>query len=282
VEFHKNPIDQHDNKMPDSVSTRSKTDPKGAAKSNPMTQTPTGPSEDRIFRRMDEYFEKLSQKLDDSIDKINDRMDYKMGQLRMDIKDDIRNDLLPRIEQNAGQIAATNHKVKQLEETIVQLENTLELKAKENELIVRGVPVTGNSCHRVYQSLATAVGFDPQRIPVADAFRLKGKRVMGDSCPPILLRFAHKFDKAAFHNLYFKKKTLNLTDIGFEIAARVYITENLTKVNQQIFGAALKLKKEGVFTSVSTHYGSISVKKSEEGGRITVRRLADLDGLKKN
>ncbi len=245
-----------------------------------MPQTNTSALNDPIYQKMDEYFTKLSNKFDESIERIENKLDDKIDQLRADIKDDIISDILPRIEQNTGHITATNRRVTQLEATVKKLEHTLELKSKENELIVRGVPVvTGEICQNVYKSLATAIGYEPLQVPLADAFRLKGRGSSNNTNPPILVKFALKFDKIAFYNKYFQKKNLNLIDIGYQTPARIYISENLTKQNQQIFGAALQLKKDGAIASVSTHFGAVSVKKTQEGNRITVDNLADLDDL---
>jgi hypothetical protein len=263
--------------MPD---TRGKTDSKSSGRSSPVPKTTTSTSNDLIYQKMDEYFTKLSQKFDESTGRIENKLDDKIDQLRADIKDDIISDILPRIEQNTGHITATNRRVTQLEVTVKKLEHTLELKTKENELIVRGVPVVvGENCQNVYQSLATAIGYNSTQVPLADAFRLKGRGNLSSNSPPILVKFALKFDKIAFYNKYFKKKTLNLTDIGYQTSVRIYISENLTKQNQHIFGAALQLKKDGVIASVSTHFGAVSVKKTREGNRITIGNMADLDVL---
>lgn len=264
-------------KPPLTIETRSKSDGKpNKPNSNAQFQTPPS-SPDPLLRKMDEYFAKLNKKLDDSVNRLDNKFDNKIDQLRVDLKDDIKNDLLPRIEQNTMDITAATNRVSALEATVRRLENSIELQAKENELIVRGVPlVIGENCQRIYQTLAQAVGYSPESIPTADAFRLRVPRA---GAPPILVKFAFKLDKTTFHNKYFRKKNLNLTDLGYEAAARVYVAENLTKKNQQIFGAAMKLKKEGALSSVSTHYGIVSVTKTQGGGRTTIRDLADLDSF---
>jgi hypothetical protein len=227
-------------------------------------------------KTLEEYFAEMNQKLDDSVANINARMD----QLRMDLKEDIKSDLLPRIETNSANIGATNSRVDELETTVRQLQNTLEMQTKSLELIVRGVPPASNeSCQQIYRKMSTAVGYNPDSIPIADAFRL-GRQSGALPHPPILLRFVSKYDKTAFHKKYFAKKTLNLADLGFAGAtARVYVSENLTTNNQQLFGAAMKLKKEGKLTSVSTFHGTVSVKQTQTGNPKKILKPADLDSF---
>jgi hypothetical protein len=104
--------------------------------------------------------------------------------------------------------------------------------------------------------------------------------VASTKAPPILLRFTNKIDKADFHKMYFAKKDLKLDNIGFAgDNTRIYISENLTKYNKEIFDAALNLKKDGKLVSVSTFHGTVSVKLAPTDRPKQILCLADLDSL---
>jgi hypothetical protein len=68
--------------------------------------------------------------------------------------------------------------------------------------------------------------------------------------------------KNAFHHKYFAHKTLNLSEIGFQSDQKVYIIENWTKFNQEIYAASMKLKaNDKKLHTVSTSQGVVSVKR---------------------
>jgi cytochrome c556 len=100
--------------------TRGRTDLKSVS-SSPMPQTSaphtatpqiaTSASSDPILWKMKEYFKKLSTQFDQSIERIENKFEDKIDKLRVDIKDDILKDILPRIVQTTGHINATNRRV---------------------------------------------------------------------------------------------------------------------------------------------------------------------------
>lgn len=60
---------------------------------------------------------------------------------------------------------------------------------------------------------------------------------------PIIIRFYFEDAKQHFMYSYFKKKGLNLADIGFKTSSRIYINESLTKLNREIFNSAAQAKR---------------------------------------
>jgi hypothetical protein len=97
--------------------------------------------------------------------------------------------------------------------------------------------------------------------------------------PPILVKFASNYDKEDFHHRYFVKGDLNLTNIGFSVDQRIIIVENLTKHNQAIFAAAIKLKKEKTIFAVSTSHGVVYIKKNEGDRPVQIKFLSELERL---
>lgn len=99
------------------------------------------------------------------------------------------------------------------------------------------------------------------------------------SLPPIiLLKFLSSWDKSSFLNLYFKKKTLNLNDIGFESSMRIYISENLSPSTYSIFREAVQLKKAGLIGKIKTLNGCVFVADST-GKSTLVENLTHLKML---
>jgi hypothetical protein len=210
-------------------------------------------------------------------------LNAKMDQLRHDLKEDIKSDLVPRIVQNESDIVVNNCRISELENTVAKLQNDLELQSKSLELIVRGVPQAINEkCQLIYRKMAKAIGYAPGLIPIADAFRL-GRRlgVLSISkSPPILIRFVNKLEKTVFHKKYCAKKNQNLDDLCFAgFTSRVYVSENLTTGNQQLFGAVMKMKKDGKIASAWTYHGTVSVKIGPSDRPRRIRTTADLDSL---
>jgi hypothetical protein len=53
--------------------------------------------------------------------------------------------------------------------------------------------------------------------------------------------------------------------------------KNLTKVNQPIFAAAMRLKRERKIASVSTSNGTVHVKLRQGDRRVPIQKMAELE-----
>jgi hypothetical protein len=235
--------------------------------------------------RLEKSMADLNQKMDDSVTVMNKNMDEKVVILnktiddKMDgLREDIMSELITKVQHNEANIATNTNKIEQLQMTVNKLENLIEASSKANDLIVKGIPILSNEKPLImYQKIAACLGMVPEQVPQVEAFRLGRKRVGAKSDPPLLFKFLNKIDRTFFYNKYFDHGNLKLSDVGINADQRIYISENLTKFNQQIFARAMRLKKDGKIYSVSTYYGVVSIKQRRGGDSVPIKLTAELD-----
>jgi hypothetical protein len=234
----------------------------------------TDPATCAILARLDQ----LDKKMNDQSISLVKTFDDKVDQLRLDLKADLKNELLPRIAQNEANTAENTSRINDLENKLLHMENQMEMSIKSCDLIVRGVPVLAREdLVNYYHRIAAEIGCNTESFPRAEVFRLGRKLPNSKHDPPILIKFTNKLDKSLFFNNYlanFNKLTVNT--LGFNTRSRIYISENLTKFNQRIHGEALKLKKDKKLHKVSSSFGYIYVKPKEKDPRVLINELSDL------
>jgi ribosomal protein L29 len=89
---------------------------------------------------MDDSVNVMNKNIDDKVLALNKTIDDKLDGLREDLK----NEILSKVQQNVTGIATNTSKIEQLQSTVARLENTIELNSKANDLIVKGIPVLAN------------------------------------------------------------------------------------------------------------------------------------------
>jgi hypothetical protein len=234
-----------------------------------------------ILAKLDESMAKMEEKMNnkfaDQITTMNNSFDVKIGVLRENLRSDLKDEMMPKILQNESKINVNAVKICELESKILSLEDSLEHQDKSTDLIIKGIPLLPNEkCFDIYKRISIAIGYGADDIPRADIFRLGKKKPGARFDPPIIVKFTNKLDKFAYFGKYFAKKDLKLTDIGFQVGSRIFINENLTKLNQQLYGEAMRLRKNGKLYSVSTTNGHVSVKQQQGASSIPIKELFDL------
>jgi len=222
------------------------------------------PNVTQLFLQLQHMIRELDTKFSDRIEELRYSID--------NIKDDIKNEFVTRISNNEGNIAAHEVRLAEVEDAIESLRSEAEAATKANDLIIKGVPMIANECETdvvdIYCKIAVAIGYTPVNIPHAEIFRM-GRKISGAKFdPPLLLKFTNWLDRKTFHKRYFLRRNLNLSDVGFTTTQRIFITENLTKQNQHIYSAAMKLRYEKKLWAVSTSGGVVLVRR-REGDRPT-------------
>jgi hypothetical protein len=194
------------------------------------------------------------------------------------LKDDIKDQFVSRISQNEDNIAVHETRLNDVEVAVRSLRNEAEAATKVNDLIIKGVPMTADEdLTGLYCKIATALGYSPAQIPHAEIHRLGRKRSDAKYDPPLLLKFGNFIDRKKFYSNYFLHRNLNLSEIGSGTTTqRIYITENLTKQNQEIYATAMRLRYEKKILSVSTSNGVVMVRRQEGGKPTPVFSLTEL------
>jgi hypothetical protein len=73
-----------------------------------------------------------------------------------------------------------------------------------------------------------------------------------------------------------KVNNLKLTDVGINANQRIFISENLTKFDQEFFAAAMRLKRDGKLATVSTSKRwscSEARKKGRQNAHLGIKRV---------
>jgi hypothetical protein len=182
-----------------------------------------------------------------------------------------------KLTKHSEQLSTHETRLNDVEASIRELRNSAEAATKAADLIIKGIPVlSGDNPVKLYLGVAAALGFEGNTAPAAEIFRLGKKKVGSSFDPPILVKFARILDKNEFFRRYFRHKNLNLTEIGFSVNQRIFITENLTKQDQEIHATAMKLRNEQKLLSVSTSRGVVLVRRHKEERPFPVRMVSEL------
>jgi hypothetical protein len=239
------------------------------------------PGVPQLLIQLQGMIRELDNKFSARIGDLNTNFSTRIGELSNSIdtlKDDIMDQLVPRISKNEDNIAVHEKRLNDVEVAVHAVRNEAEAATKVNDLIVKGVPMSaGEDLVSIYCNIATAIGYTQTQIPRADFYRLGKKKSDAKFDPPLILKFANYIDRRAFYRNYFLHRNLNLSEIGFGTSTqRIFITENLTKQNQEIYAAAMKLRYNKKITSVSTSNGVVMVRRREDEKPTPVLSVAEL------
>lgn len=158
----------------------------------------------------------------------------------------------------------------------------LERLALEKDLVISGVPLESNDePFAIVGDICGALNSDLKSGDFVSAFRLRSSTENGKNrrSKPIVVRVQDDWVKQSLLTAYFKKKNLNLTDIGFKFPARIYINERLTPANRAIFNRAAEAKKSDVIVRFYTRKGLVYIQRHANAKPIAVEQLSDLDRL---
>jgi hypothetical protein len=223
---------------------------------------------------LNDAMEEVSQKLSDNEERINNAIDVKIAGL----KEELKKDLTSRINQNAEDIIANTLRLDQTDSKINAVDNKLEMLARQNDLIIKGIPALNNEKTLIiYHKIAAAIGFSSETEPFVQIHRMGKKKPGTKMDPPLLVKFMNSYDKMKFFDKYFGHKNLKLVDVGMAADQRIYINENLTPLNQKIYAEAMRIKKENKIASVSTFHGVVNVKKKQGDKYVPIRDLTELN-----
>lgn len=114
------------------------------------------------------------------------------------------------------------------------------------------------------------------RLPVYNKTPSQSKRQRN---PSIIVKFWGPSAKQDFFKQYMNTKNLCLTMLGFTTPSRIYVNENLTKKNFNIFCAARQLKDDGKIFRYNTFNGRVFIKLSLDSKQIGVDNKEHLNTL---
>jgi hypothetical protein len=215
----------------------------------------------------------IARNLEDKVENLQAAMDSKIDRLRADI----REELSGTIQENTTKIEANSNKLADLERKYEELENSHEFFEKSVDVIVRGIPMLKDeNLNNHYKNIAAAINYNPEILPRVQTFRLGRKKPGSRTDPPILIKFASRFERMDFFRAYLKDINLKLSDIGFTTDTRIYLSDNMTTMNRRIFQMAWKLRDEKKIFSVKTVSGKVYIRIRETDIPIAISNLSEL------
>ncbi|XP_041448472.1 uncharacterized protein LOC121404026 [Drosophila obscura] len=173
--------------------------------------------------------------------------------------------LTQRVQFLESRLGETQNLTKKVEDLEAQLLLKLDAQAKANvacDLRIHGVPyVEGEKLKHIFNNLCLSLNHTPAPA-IRDIYRMRPNKNLSHSIvdPIIIVKLERVRDKAAL-----------LRNI-----APVYVNEQLTRENYQIFREALKMKKHRKLQSVFTRRGMVHVKVTQESEIWEVLKIEDL------
>lgn len=156
----------------------------------------------------------------------------------------------------------------------------LERQIRMNELVISGVPyMESETVIDIVASISRTIKFSAGQDAIESCFRLPVHNNRRRSSPSIIVRFWGADAKLDFFKCYFNSSKLCTTMLGYSAASRIYVNENLTKRNFEIFCKARDLKKDGKIVRFSTLRGRVVVKIHGCERSYTVDSVAQLSSL---
>lgn len=157
---------------------------------------------------------------------------------------------------------------------------------RNKDLRVTGFAAKENEdLYDIYKNIAAAIGFNVGQYSVMPSIeRIKTYNKTTKQfiqSPTILLHFAILRQKQQFYALYLSKMPLDPTPFGLAADNRIVVSENLTKMNAQIFKQALTHKKNKIIAQAYTEDGIVKIKFNKGKTEIshTVRSITTLETI---
>ena len=184
---------------------------------------------------------------------------------------------------------------KSLKTKVLESENELKaLKEPYNDLDqylrrdcveIRGLPV-GSECANTNDVLKVAekIGVDLAPCEISVSHPLPSRTVAttqggNTRLNAIIVKFVRRDVKEKFYHARKNLKNLTASDFGYQSRNKVYINENLTRKNKELFNSTLKIKKEKGFKYIWTNQGRIYLRKNEASSPVHIKNQSDLQRM---
>lgn len=137
----------------------------------------------------------------------------------------------------------------------------------------------------IFRNLANHIGYsagDNIGLPLIERITRKN-RATGQimPTPTLLIHFNSLRQKQIFYSLYLNKMPLNPTDLGLSSDNRIFIGENLTWRNAQLFKSAQIHRKNGKIAQTFTENGIVKIRfvKGKNEQTYTIRNQTELEEI---
>lgn len=160
--------------------------------------------------------------------------------------------------------------------------NDLEQYGRRESLEIKGIPTTQDEdTDEIVKSIGSLINVDINDEDISISHRLKPSRY--SKGPPNIIV---KFHRRNVRDYFLKARsslrnhtTADLPGLGRQLKNKIYISENLTAKNKELFHKSLEVKKKYNFRFIWTRYGNIFMRKDASSPPVKITSQLDLDNI---
>lgn len=225
-------------------------------------------------KRLLNEFKDMRSQLDSTVAELRLEFDKKLSELSGEVDVKISNALATAEIFKSVELTTTVDALALVTDLRIE---ALERMNALSDVAISGIPfVDGENVLTHFSKICDTISFGSNMQSVSSIFRIKPKSDPSSSqqhavnessigkttsSPPIIVKFINRDFSRQFMTCYLKYKTLNLSNIGFNTASRIYVNENLTKTNRDLFRHCITTKKNlSIIQNVFTKDGLVHVK----------------------
>lgn len=156
----------------------------------------------------------------------------------------------------------------------------LERYSLEKDIIISGIPIDNkDDPFAILGDICKALNCTLKQGDFSSVFRLgnNANKTNHSRSVPIVARVQDEWVKQQIMGAYFKKKDLNLKDIGFRTSSRIFINERLTSTNREIFNRASEAKKSNFIHRFYTRRGLVYVQRRDNERPMCMFNIEDIN-----
>ena len=234
---------------------------------------------------LDSKLQPIQAKLDDLVKQMNDN--YTALQTKLDLLE----------ARNASLVAENATLSNRLQSCETHL-NNLEQYSRRECIEISGIPeVKDENTDDIVIKVGSLIGLDLTRNDISVSHRLpkgsysaavrEGPQASSNTSsrtPNIIVKFVRRETRDHFYKgrkLLRDKSTRDL-DLARYSENKIYIMENLTQANKDLFKESLRVKKDLKYKFIWTFYGRTYLRKDSESPVVAIQKKSDLDILKQD
>lgn len=203
----------------------------------------------RLSTKIDNLEATLSTKIDDTKAEMETRIQAVSNDFDQRLKDSMMVTKKMCDESTSNAMNVVKDSVDKLRAYHESRLDKLERFSLEKDLLISGIPLENNDDpYNIVWDICGSLNCNLRQNDFVSVFRLRSNKASSKNnrTVPIVARIQDDWVKQELLSAYFKKKNLNLTDIGFKTASRIFINERLTLANREIFNRASEAKKQNL------------------------------------
>jgi len=235
---------------------------------------------------LDSKLKPIHSRLDDLFKKVDDN--YKALQARLD-----------SLEARNASLEAENAKLASKLQFCEASLNNLEQNSRREHVEISGIPeAEDENTKEIAIKVGSLIGVDITESDLSVSHRLpkqsyrdvvrEGSQASSNSsrfrAPNIIVKFVRRELRDRFYKArkFLRDKTIEDLDLGLHSENKIYISENLTQINKDLFKDSLKVRKDLKYKYIWTFYGRIYLRRDSQSPAVAINKKSDLDILKQD